>query len=48
MQDQFCNAITCSSHAALAAYDRALDAQLHAQRDVIALTRAAGRIPAVA
>ena len=30
MQDQFGNAITCSSRDALAAYDRAIDAQLHA------------------
>lgn len=30
MQDQFGNAVTCSSAAALAAYDRAVDLQLHA------------------
>lgn len=30
MQDQFGNSVTCTSHVALAAYDRAVDAQLHA------------------
>ena len=30
MQDQFGNSITCSSRDALAGYDRAIDAQLHA------------------
>ena len=30
MQDQFGNSVTCASHEAIAAYDRAVDAQLHA------------------
>ena len=34
MQDQLGNAITCASRAALAAYHRALDAQLHASPGV--------------